>query len=184
MHVFLTGQVQVGKTTLLRRALACFPTLRLAGFRTETAADLPDALGSVYIVPATEQPPQYTPERRIAIRLGFGRGVVPYPETFDTQGVTFLRDAEEADLILMDEIGFLEADASRFSGRIMDLLDGGTPVFGVVRASRDTPLLRFVRTHPKVHLIEVTEENRERLLPEVFALLQSTLARSGGQPDA
>ena len=174
MHIFLTGQIQVGKSTLLRRVLAEHPTLRLSGFRTEMAA-VTQRPGPVYIVPAAEFPPQHTSERCVAVRATGGRGLTPFPEVFDAQGAAFLHDAEEADLIVMDEIGFLEADAARFSGRIMELLDGGTPVFGVVRGSRDTPLLRFVRTHPKVRLIEVTEENRERLFPEVAALLRSEL---------
>ena len=175
MHIFLTGQVQVGKSTLLRRVLAELPPLRLGGFRTVTAADVPGAVGSVYIFPAAG-PDVPGDDCRVALRLGPPRGVEAYPAVFDHRGAELLEDAENADLICMDEIGFLEASAPAFSGRIAALLDGDTPVFGVVRGSRETPLLRFVRTHPKVRLIEVTEENRERLLPEVTALLRQALS--------
>ena len=175
MHIFLTGLRQVGKSTLLRRVLAEYPTLRLGGFRTVTAADVPGAFGSVYIFPAAGP---YVPgdDCRVAVRLGPSRGVRAYPAVFEHRGVELLEGAENVDLILMDEIGFLEEDAARFSGRVMELLDGGTPVFGVVRGTEETPLLRFVRTHPKVRLIEVTEENRERLFPEVSALLREALS--------
>ena len=175
MHVFLTGQIQVGKSTLLRRVLAELPPLRLGGFRTVTAADVPGAVGSVYIFPAAG-PDVPGDDCRVALRLGPPGGVEAYPAVFDHRGVELLDGAENADLICMDEIGFLEASAPAFSGRIAALLDGDTPVFGVVRASREKPLLRFVRTHPKVRLIEVTEENRERLFPEVSALLREALS--------
>ena len=42
MHVFLTGEIQVGKSTLIRRVLAALPDVRTVGFRTVTAADLPE----------------------------------------------------------------------------------------------------------------------------------------------
>ena len=86
MHVFLTGQVQVGKSTLLRRVLAELPPLRLGGFRTVTAADVPGAVGSVYIFPAAG-PDVPGDDCRVALRLGPPRGVEAYPAVFDHRGV-------------------------------------------------------------------------------------------------
>lgn len=175
MHIFLTGQRQVGKSTLLQRALAELPPLNLGGFRTVTAADVRGALGSVYILPASDET-ACRDDCRVAIRYGIGRGVNAFPEVFDHWGVELLHCAEKADLIIMDEIGFLEAAAPVFSRRIAALLDGETPIFGVVRGTDETPLLHLVRTHPQVRLVEVTEANRERLRPEVTALLRQALS--------
>lgn len=175
MHIFLTGQRQVGKSTLLQRALAELPPLNLGGFRTVTAADIRGALGSVYILPARGEAAPGD-DCCVAVRYGPPHGAVPFPEVFERRGVELLAGAERTDLIIMDEIGFLEAAAPAFSGRIAALLDGETPIFGVVRGTDETPLLHLVRTHPQVHLVEVTEANRERLRPEVTALLRQALS--------
>jgi len=167
-HIFLTGERQLGKSTLLRRVLAGLPALRLGGFRTVTAAEADGASGPVYLVPAAQEPPQYGDDNRVAIRLGRGRGAVGYPEAFDRAGTAALRDAEKADLIVMDEIGFLEAEALRFRARIGELLDGDTPILGVVRQRGESAQQQAIRTHPKVRIIEVTKDNRDSLCPEIL----------------
>jgi len=162
-HLFLTGDIQIGKSTLLRRVLDALGPVRLGGFRTVTAADIPGAVGSVYLVPAAQARPGFSPDCRVAIRWGPGRGAECFPEVFDRRGTELLADAAQAQLIVMDEIGFLEASAPRFSARVSALLDGETPILGVVRKQGETPLQQYIRSHPRVRLVEVTEENRDEL---------------------
>ena len=171
MHVFLTGAVQVGKSTLIDRVLAQLPQLRTAGFRTVTEEDLPDAIGSVYLVGA-DRGGERSGENRVAIRYGAPRGAEGFPAAFDRAGTAHLAAAEESDLIVMDEIGRLEEKAERFCSRIEELLDGDVPILGVVQRRGDTPLQRRIRSHPRVRLIEVTQENRESLVHAVTALVR------------
>ena len=79
MHVFLTGPIQVGKSTLLRRVLDRFPDLQPGGFRTVTRADVPGAMGSVYLIPADAADPEWSEKARVAIRWGPGRGAEGCP---------------------------------------------------------------------------------------------------------
>ena len=80
------------------------------------------------------------------------------------------RPDEACGLILMDELGFLEAGAAGFRKAVLDVLAGPKPVLGVVRqglgAWQDAPL---------GELWEVTEENRDavpdRLRRRLAALL-------------
>ena len=73
------------------------------------------------------------------------------------------------DLILMDELGFLEADAPRFRASVLSVLTGPKPVLGVVRqglgAWRDAPL---------GEIWTVSESNRDA----VPARLREKLAES------
>ena len=163
MHIFLTGEIQVGKSTLIRRALARTPGLKLAGFRTVTVADVPGAVGSVYIV--SPEGAEYRDDARIKIRWGEGRGAEDFPEAFEGRGLELLADAESGDLILMDEIGKTEAAAPRFCARVRELIDGDVPVLGVVRLEGVTPLQEYIRSSPNVRLTTVTEENRDALVP-------------------
>ena len=53
MHVFLTGPVQIGKSTLIAAALDALQPERLGGFRTVSAKPEADGSRPVYLHPAT-----------------------------------------------------------------------------------------------------------------------------------
>ena len=172
--LFLTGEIGVGKSTLLRRLLAILPELRLGGFYSVKVADVPGALGSVYLAPP-ETEPMPTAEYRIMVRRGPGERPERWPAVFETAGLALLKEAESSDLILMDELGKVEAEAPRFCARVLELLDGETPVLGVLRLEGETPLQRAVRAHPHVTLVRVTEANRDELAESLLPRLQSML---------
>ena len=172
MHIFLTGEIQVGKSTLTKKVLSALGGVRLGGFRTVTVDDRPDAFGSLYLVPAAVENPACGDENRVGIRRGHGRGTEGFPEVFDRAGTEVLDGAEDCELILMDEIGKLESESPAFLGRIAALLRGEVPILGVLRKEGETPQQMLVRTHPKVRLIEVTVQNRDALAAEITALLK------------
>ena len=66
------------------------------------------------------------------------------------------------DLIIMDEIGPHEYEASAFRASILRCLDGDIPILGVLQQT-DSALFRKIAGHPAVTVIDVTEGNRERL---------------------
>ena len=49
MHVFLTGPVQIGKSTLLRASLDALQPQKLGGFRTVSAQPQADGSRPVYL---------------------------------------------------------------------------------------------------------------------------------------
>ena len=62
----------------------------------------------------------------------------------------------------MDELGFLERDASRFQAAVLAALRGPQPVLAAVK-NRDDPFLRAVRSVPGVRVLYITRDNREGL---------------------
>lgn len=175
MHVFLTGQVQVGKSTLIRRVLTAHPAWSVGGFRSVTClGDVPGAVGGVYLLSASEPSPVYGPENRVGIRWG-ERGAEAFPSVFDTMGLDLLSDTQGRDLLLMDELGFLEQNAPLFSQRVLRLLEGPIPILGVVKP-RGTPLLNAVRAHSRTEILEVTPENREGLFPRLQEKVTTSVA--------
>ncbi len=94
-----------------------------------------------------------------------------YPENFDLRGVGILNSPGDHDLILMDEIGFMETHAQKFSKRVLEILDGDIPVIGVVKPMmKGLPL--DVKNHPDTMVLEVTVENREDVYPEFCELME------------
>lgn len=172
MHVFLTGAVQLGKSTRIRAALQALEILQPGGFLTVSSEPSADGSRTVHLIPATHPETPLLEENRVGIRRP-GRGIVSFPDVFDCCGVAALQGAEHAPLIVMDEIGRMEREAAGFSARILALLDGKTPILGVVQQMAHTPLADAVRSHPHVRLIELTEASRAHVLPEILAALRS-----------
>lgn len=184
MHVFLTGEIQIGKTTLINKVLNELPGCRIGGFCTVTKDDIPGTAGSVYIVRADEAFSAgagctggaglyFRDKNRVGIRCG-NPGPTGFPDVFDHFGVMTLANAENCDLILMDEIGKMERKAFVFTKRVLELLGGDVPVFGVLRKEGSTPLQEQIRSHSNVRLIEVTKENRDRLVPELVRIISTS----------
>ena len=158
MHVFLTGPVQIGKSTLIAAALDALQPERLGGFRTVSAKPEADGSSPVYLHPAAAQDLLCGAQNRVGIRRP-ELGIASFPDAFETAG--------------MDAIGRMERHADTYSARIRTLLDGCVPILGVVQKKADTPLAAAIRSHPNVRLIEVSEENRDVLLPEILSALRS-----------
>ncbi len=159
-HLLLTGEVQVGKSTLIRRLLEAHPGWRVGGFQTVTR--WAGRQGSVHIIPACAGQEACTADNCVGLRDLDVKRPVSYPEVFDRVGPGLLRP-EGADLLLMDELGTMERQSPAFCGAVLRALDSGVPVLGVIKP-RSSDLLDTVRAHPRVKVVTVTRENREVLL--------------------
>ncbi|MBR6574301.1 MAG: hypothetical protein IKK61_04855 [Clostridia bacterium] len=168
-HIVLWGQRGVGKSTLARRLLEDWSG-PVRGFITR--ASLPDADGfrSIYLHAADDP----TPMEQTCNRIGRTNRTehTMWPEVFDGLGVELLR-AQPGSLILMDELGFLEQDAAGFRRQVLRCLDGNIPVLAVIKHKTHIPFLQEIRTHPRVQLYQVTEENRDDLLTELSPLIRN-----------
>jgi nucleoside-triphosphatase len=172
MKIFLTGEIQIGKSTVINKTLALLK-ITPGGFRTYFGPDreAPDRL--LYLNAASE-PKTYHDQNAIAV---FAKDKPPYvlTEKFNTYGAELVRSASEnASLILMDECGSLEKDALQFQNEILKTLAGETPVLGVVKPVSGG-WTDFIRRHRQVKLITVTEDNRNSLPYLLAELLKSNL---------
>lgn len=176
MHVFLTGEIQIGKSIALQKALTLLPQLRPAGFRTKKTDDGEGGKSSVYIYPFSDETAASGAFNRVGI-CNPGCGQEVFPEVFDGRGVEILRGAEDARLIVMDEIGKMEAASGAFCARVRELIEGSTPILGVVRKSGSTPLQEFIKHHSAVRLIEITEANRDSAPENIARLIDYELCK-------
>ena len=164
MHVFLTGDIQVGKSTIIRRYLEEHPGLRVGGFLTVWGGDrrAPDV--TLHIIPADGTG---APGADNVIKRRTGKGMADYPEVYDAAGVRLLQNSAACDIIVMDEIGPGENEALAFHRAVLETLRGDVPVLGVVRALPGV-LTDAVRACGNVRTVTVTEENREDILQELL----------------
>ncbi|MDR1028066.1 MAG: nucleoside-triphosphatase [Clostridiales Family XIII bacterium] len=165
--IFLTGEVRVGKTTIIERFVSD-AGIAPRGFRTVIGRVASDGgADCVFLVPYGTPPDAYEDYPPVAERDKRRFRVTPFPQVFDTLGVRVLRESFGAAFIVMDELGFMESDALAFRAEVMRHLDGAAPILGVVKPRR-TAFLDEIRAHASVEVIEVTEGNRDAL-PGILA---------------
>ena len=178
MHIFISGEIGVGKSTAIRRAVLA-SGIDYGGFRTVGAA-AEGAASGVYIIPAAyAQIPPYPSAALVALRDP-NRPPRVFPQGFEQEGLRLLQSEQtrRARLILMDELGFLESDSPLFRAEVLRLLDGPTPILGVVKP-RPIPFLDAVRAHPASRLLMLSPDNREEITARLSEWLQGLAA---GQP--
>ncbi|MBR5228565.1 MAG: hypothetical protein IKV96_01870 [Firmicutes bacterium] len=166
MHVFLTGNIQVGKTTAIQRYINKYG-YKVKGFRTLSGPFAEDGSSEIYMV-AADNPEDLREENIVIWRHGYyaQKGVTVNLDVYENYGVELLENTEGCDIIMMDELGPKELNAKEFVKRAKACIDGDVPVMGVLM-KKGSPLFYWVKNHPKVTVLEVTEENRDRVFQEL-----------------
>lgn len=161
-NIFLTGEIQVGKSTAINRALAAAGP-KVEGFRTLGGPWDEDGGSYVHMVPADGTESCNDQNRVFYRKLSGGNPCFQvFTDVFETRGPALLKSSPACELLLMDEIGIREAECSRFHDAILQALEGEIPVLGVVQI-RPGGFLDEIRNHPSVELITVNTENREQV---------------------
>lgn len=156
-HIFYTGPRGVGKSTLLQKRLAEYKGT-CAGFRTVKVP-----CGEAFAIHMLSVDKTAAPtEENFLFHRDCKREYEKNAARFDTIGCHILADVEGAALIVMDELGSAESEAKAFQNRIFELLDGDTPILGVLQEG-ESEFQKTVAAHPNVQLIYVTAENRDSL---------------------
>jgi nucleoside-triphosphatase len=161
MHVFLTGSARAGKSTIIRNYLSQ-AALSADGFITYWE---PDNGGrrELYLSPyGKDSRPgaKYMLAQNIENRLVLSENIVG---VFDVYGSGILDNSGRHDVIVMDELGFMESNAFVFQKAVMKRISGDIPILGVIKPMRYEFLDR-ISNHPKVQVREVTVENRDATL--------------------
>ena len=170
---FLTGAVQTGKSTAIRRFLCANSAISAGGFLTVSIPT--DAGFDVFIVPPVWTPDDLTPDALVGRRGGIYE---KHPESFNGRGCALLAKGE-CGVLLMDELGRMELDAHAFRAAVLAAVNSGTPVLGVIKPEHNA-FLDEVRAQSGVELFQLTKENRE----EAPAAIAAWYARAAAEKRA
>ena len=160
-HLFLTGDKQVGKSTLLRRLIEA-KQLDCSGFETQAFYLNGERRG--FLLHGRVDLPPFENDCIVCARIG-EKKAAPVLETFNQNGVNILLKSLKSDspYILMDELGRLEGRAEAFYAQVLKTLDGEKRVLGVLQKC-DSSLVSEIMDRDDVTVLTVTSENREELL--------------------
>jgi nucleoside-triphosphatase len=172
MHIFLKGSRGIGKSTVINRAAALLavgkPLLTIGGFITYKGSQYLDKSDPyIYIKSAGDS----DNTKGFQFAKFDGSRLTCYSDVLDSYGVNLLQNSRGADLIYMDELGYLERDALAFQREVFCCLDCGSPVAGVLR-DQEIPWHKDIVNRPDVTVIRITEANRgtmHELLADMLA---------------
>lgn len=170
-NVLITGRPRVGKSTLIMRVTEKLKELghaEIGGFYTlekslegrRVGFDIHTLRGSVGRLAEVglESP----------FRLGkYGIDM----ESFERVALKALEEAvERGQMVVIDEIGYMELKSRRFRELVERALDAPAPLLAaVMRSHFDFP--DRIKARGDVHLITVRVENRDRLVEEIIKML-------------
>lgn len=156
-HLFLTGERGVGKSSLIKMLVeqAGDP---VGGFFTVKSGNVFPGKSSLHLLSLAE--PLISSASNFLAFCGEPDEMTA--GRFDRLGPAALSAVKNPGLLVMDELGPHESEAFLFWEAIFHALDGPVPILGVLQKA-DSPFLEKVRSHPKAEILEVTEENRDRL---------------------
>ncbi|MTI94139.1 MAG: hypothetical protein FH749_01425 [Firmicutes bacterium] len=179
-NLLLSGRPRIGKTNLLRRALAKSP-VSYGGFSVQRlekngwtwAFRLLDLAWEPY-QPQTQMPEAHPAD--VVIELGPDGKWRGKRAVFDGKGRQAVLAAvtEQVQLIVLDELGIFERDAQAFQAAVFAALDCPWPVLGVLK-NKSNPFLDRIRTHPDTRILTVTEDNHGAAALEIDRFLQKEL---------
>jgi nucleoside-triphosphatase len=174
-NLLLTGTPGCGKTTVMKRVVEQCGDLRLAGFLTLELRQHGQRVGFE------------------AVGLGGRRALLAHvqirsPWSVGRYGVepdrlTPLIDQEvmrldgTVDAFLIDEIGKMECLCPQFVVAMKKLLSEPSPVVATI-ALRGGGFIEETRARPDVHVMEVTQGNRQALPREIAAWIRQHKARA------
>jgi nucleoside-triphosphatase len=167
VHIFLTGNIQVGKSTIIRKYLSQ-TGYSADGFITYWKTEK-EGIRKLYISPYC--PDRWPEEKYMLAQIRNDQRILSenIVDTFDTRGSGILDSSGRCDVIVMDELGFIESKAFVFQQAVMMRISGDIPVLGVIKSIRNEFPDR-IRNHPKVQVREVTVENRDATLEWLLGL--------------
>jgi len=169
VHVFLTGELNVGKSTIIKKILET-SGMNADGFITYWKAE-PGGARRLYL--SSYPPDAYGAQKAVLAEDldGLHTPLDIMTNVFNSTGAQILGQSGKGDLVIMDEIGVFELEAELFLHAIMAHVYGDVPILGVLKAKAlNTGFVKGITGQANVRVVEVTAGNRNGLAQSILAM--------------
>lgn len=157
-NIFLEGEIKVGKTFVLNKILQRL-NIKFGGFKT---IPIYENNKKVYFKLIN----LYTYEEDIVAIYNIDGNLIVNSNVFDELGVKSLDDAiKNCDLIIMDELGFLEDNSNRFKEKVFKILSSEKKVIAVIKEKKNSFLNQIIK-YGKVYKVNL--KNKESIIEEII----------------
>jgi len=156
-NIFIEGDIKVGKSYVLEKTLKIL-NIKYGGFKTipiykedkKVAFKLIDLL---------------TNEENVVATYNIDGNLIVNSDIFDELGVKALENGlKKSDLIVMDELGFLEDNSNKFKEKVFEVLNSDKNVLAVIKEKKNK-FLNEISNLGEVFKIE--NDNKEMIINKI-----------------
>lgn len=169
-NLFLTGKINIGKTTVLNsiRKKLNISDDKIGGFLTKAFLDNGKIKGFyIEAINYNLQIPKF--QERIIGYIPDELKWVGVTETFENFGIEILNYCLKSsfELIIMDELGFFESKAYIFQQKIHEIIESEKKVLGIIKPQQTT-FMNSIRRRKDVTIVEITRQNRNYIPTKLY----------------
>lgn len=167
-NILLCGRPGCGKTTLVAKVLERLENESLGGFITLEIREGKERVGFRIISLSGEEAVLAHKDIESPFKVSkYGVDV----EALENVAVdALIKATRDNELIVIDEIGKMELCSELFKLSVGKALESDKKVLATIKEAED-PFIEELRSLPGTRVIEVNEENRDKLPDEIVALL-------------
>ena len=166
--ILLCGNRRSGRSSMIRELLR-EADMPVSGFMTRTLNTRSDGYHEIYMFPYGQE--ELFPSEVCHIGDCNTRERVIHDEVFNTLGVELVT-GEERSILVMDELGFMEAHAETFCAAVLGKLRGDGHVLAAVRTSIDTPFLRQVLSAEGARVEQMEPDRFDAIRDELVPIIR------------
>jgi Predicted nucleotide kinase len=165
-NIFITGERGIGKSTLLNKVIKNIDC-SIGGFIQEKVF--------------TDKTTSFNVISLYNLKDSFNIGIYDSEKEVLHSDVSvfnvisediLLKSLGNRDLIILDELGFMEEKAALFKETIFKILNSDTPVLGVLKEC-DTNFIQQIKMREDVQVIRIDENNRNSMEDKIIEILES-----------
>jgi nucleoside-triphosphatase len=172
VKIGITGLPGSGKTQTLLRIIQLLEQegVRVGGMITEPIVERQHRAGFRITNWATKENEVFAHEG-MKSRVRSGRYGVNL-SALEGLGIKAIREARDnADVIVIDEVGKMEVESEAFTQSVVDTLDTNKSIVMTLHKKSRNPLLQDIRRRDELRLLEVTPVNKNLLAFKIVKLL-------------
>ncbi|MCK5130051.1 MAG: hypothetical protein KAQ68_09370 [Clostridiales bacterium] len=161
MNVLLIGEINCGKSTIINAFLAEFEG-SIVGYKTIREKTQLDDFFGIYLLDINNLDQKLNSDNKVGDCFE-DKTLFCHKDVFERLGIKALKNHENTNLVIMDELGVLESKCNLFQSQVHQCLDSKVNVLGVIKP-RNSPFLDSIRSRPDVKIIEVSKANNTEVL--------------------
>ena len=172
----ITGLPKAGKTQTLVKVIEMLEENEnvVGGMITEPIMDGTNRVG-FYIIDWMSKEKKVLAHVDIDSKIEVGKYKVDL-EALESIGVKAIQTAcEEADIIIIDEVGRMEVESDVFVQVVSEALEVDKPLILTLHKKSRNPLLQDIRRRDDVRILEVTPINRNLLPFKIIKLMKGDI---------
>jgi nucleoside-triphosphatase len=167
-HILLTGLPRTGKTTLLKTIISKLDSC--GGFYTEEILN-EDKKRMGFKIKTLDGKEGILALKGISSKFKLGKYGINLKDLEEIALPSVKEALKNKSIIVIDEIGKMELFSEKFKNLVLEVLDSGKPLLGVIH-KESIEFLNKIRKRKDVEVLEVNLNNHQDILYKVFSLLK------------